>query len=122
GRPVWTRWSAELPQAAAFEALLAATGWPEKAIDILQITTTPRRIIDYANSRPRWRMVDRIGGYTWTPWAERSASDNEAIRAIIANENVPANLDPLDYEQTYPVWTQNSMLLRLNGAPVGWIL
>ena len=27
---LWTRWSSELPQAPAFEKLLAATGWSEK--------------------------------------------------------------------------------------------
>ena len=121
GQAIWTRWSSELPQAAAFEALLAATGWSEKMLNVIQVSTTPRRALGYVNSRPRWRMVDRIGGYTWTLWADRSASDDDAIRAIIAGENVAEILDPFRYTQQYQVWT-NSMLLRLKGAPVGWIL
>jgi GNAT superfamily N-acetyltransferase len=121
GRPVWTRWSSELPQAPAFEALLAATGWSDKTLDMLQVSTSPRRVIDYFKSRPHWRMVDRVGGYSWTLWSDRSAADDDAIRAILAGGSVPAQLDAFRYAHEHPVWI-NSMLLRLNGAPVGWLL
>ena len=89
---------------------------------MIQVSTTPRRIVDYANSRSSWRTVDRIGGYTWTLWSERSASDDTTIREIVKRENFPIKFDPIAYARTHTIWEPNSMVLRLRGTPVGWIL
>jgi GNAT superfamily N-acetyltransferase len=121
--PIWTRWSARLAQRVAFEALLQASGgWSEKTVGVMEINTTPKRVIDYANSRPNWRMVSRVGGYTWTLWSERSPADDQIILSLIKRDDFPKLFDPYVFEATQPIWLTNSMLLRLKGDVVGWIL
>jgi GNAT superfamily N-acetyltransferase len=121
--PIWTRWSSRLAQRAAFEALLNASGgWSGKTVGVMEIATTPKRVIDYANSRPHWRMVNRVGGYTWTLWSQRSAADDEVVRSLIEREDFTKLFDPYVFEATQPIWLVNSMLLRLKGVVAGWIL
>jgi GNAT superfamily N-acetyltransferase len=121
GKKLWALWSAELPRAAEFEALLASRGWSEKAVEVYHVMSTPRRVLGHAQSRPGWRTVDHFGPYTWTQWAERSPADEEAARALIAQPDFPTYCNPFEFERTRNVWMENSMILRQRGAPVGWL-
>jgi GNAT superfamily N-acetyltransferase len=117
-----TRWSSKLPCAEAFELLIRSDGWDEKSVNAAECTTTPETVEKFVQGRTLGKMKDRLGGFTWTLWADRTEADDDVIRSLTAREDFPSYYNPHQYAESNMIWQANSMILRSRGVPIGWVL
>lgn len=106
------------PDTEALEALFAERGWtpPETRMVTLRFT------LEEIQQTPWYKRYRRRSGFDFTPWAEVTEADLEALRASheesgwIAEDLVPWGFDQQRLDAA------SSVAIRLDGDVVGWVI
>lgn len=117
---LFTQYSAQTKERAAFEALLSSCGWSPPALLEFRLSghaDWTERVAD------QWRpMLARMRrqGYSSTPWADISDADRDDAEAVVSEGLIYPLLDFKAFEPHMN--PAISIALRQNGKLVGWVL
>lgn len=120
-RAMSTSFSDRLPEAAAFSALLAATGWDAPAAQRYRICG---EVKDTAILfRDRDRLLARLAttGFRVHSWRDRAADGNRFAEAVVATGAAPAWARPALWEKTLDP-DLSLVIADADGQPAGWVV
>ncbi len=114
-----TTYSSQLPERAAFEALLRRSGWDDPELQSMRAAGTPRAVLDWAECHaPALRV---LRGYTLALWKDATPKDHLDVERLISEGEIAPDFSPFIMMEQFQHWPENSWMIRRDGVVVGWM-